>query len=857
MTDSPNIIPINIEDEIRHSYLDYAMSVIIGRALPDVRDGLKPVHRRILFAMHELGNRWNAAYKKSARVVGDVIGKYHPHGDSAVYDALVRMAQDFNMRLPLVDGQGNFGSVDGDKAAAMRYTEARMARAAQEFLNDIEKNTIEWGPNYDESLKEPLVLPTKIPNLLVNGSSGIAVGMSTNIPPHNLGEVVRATLALIENPDMGVDELMQIMPGPDFPTGGIIYGATGIREAYETGRGIIRVRARADVEEDERSGKSSIIVTELPYQVNKAKLLERIAELVRDKKLEGVTDLRDESDRDGMRMVVELRRDVMPEVMLNNLFKMTAMQSSFGIINLAIVHGQPKIMPVTEILNHFVDFRRDVVTRRTIYELQQAEARAHILEGLKIALDHLDEVIALIRASPDGEAAKTGLMDTFGLSDRQAQAILDMRLQRLTGLERDKILQELAEIRLEIERLKGILADEGKLMAVIKEELESVLAQYETPRLTQIIASAGDLSMADLIAEEAMVVTVTHQGYVKRTAVTEYRAQKRGGKGRRGMATKDEDFVQDLFVASTHTDVLMFTSIGKVYKRTVWELPAGSPTTKGKPIVQLLNLTSEEKLTAIVPIEDFEEGKFILSATRNGIIKKTELMAYKNVHSGGIIALGLKDGDELITCRLVDEGDHVVLVSKEGQSIRFQEDETRPMGRGASGVFGMRFRENDELIAMEIIPKGTPDEGSLKLLTVTKKGYGKRTELGEYPVQGRGGKGVITIKTTERNGDVVSACLLDEGDQIIVITDHGQLIRTNAREISVYSRNTQGVRIMNIEGDEKIVSVARVKEEDIDDEDEVTAVPEGQVPPEVEAEDSADEADIEPDAEENISSEEE
>ncbi|QED29343.1 DNA gyrase subunit A [Microvenator marinus] len=857
MTESPNIIPINIEDEIRHSYLDYAMSVIIGRALPDVRDGLKPVHRRILFAMHELGNRWNASYKKSARVVGDVIGKYHPHGDSAVYDALVRMAQDFNMRLPLVDGQGNFGSVDGDKAAAMRYTEARMARAAQEFLNDIEKNTIEWGPNYDESLKEPLVLPTKIPNLLVNGSSGIAVGMSTNIPPHNLGEVVRATLALIENPDMGVDELMQIMPGPDFPTGGIIYGATGIREAYETGRGIIRVRARADVEEDERSGKSSIIVTELPYQVNKAKLLERIAELVRDKKLEGVTDLRDESDRDGMRMVVELRRDVMPEVMLNNLFKMTAMQSSFGIINLAIVHGQPKIMPVTEILNHFVDFRRDVVTRRTIYELQQAEARAHILEGLKIALDHLDEVIALIRASPDGEAAKTGLMDTFGLSDRQAQAILDMRLQRLTGLERDKILQELAEIRLEIERLKGILADEGKLMAVIKEELESVLAQYETPRLTQIIASAGDLSMADLIAEEAMVVTVTHQGYVKRTAVTEYRAQKRGGKGRRGMATKDEDFVQDLFVASTHTDVLMFTSIGKVYKRTVWELPAGSPTTKGKPIVQLLNLTAEEKLTAIVPIEDFEEGKFILSATRNGIIKKTELMAYKNVHSGGIIALGLKDGDELITCRLVDEGDHVVLVSKEGQSIRFQEDETRPMGRGASGVFGMRFRENDELIAMEIIPKGTPDEGSLKLLTVTKKGYGKRTELGEYPIQGRGGKGVITIKTTERNGDVVSACLLDEGDQIIVITDHGQLIRTNAREISVYSRNTQGVRIMNIEGDEKIVSVARVKEEDIDDEDEVTAVPEGQVPPEIEAEEPVEETDAEPGAEENISSEEE
>lgn len=831
MTESPNIIPINIEDEIRHSYLDYAMSVIIGRALPDVRDGLKPVHRRVLFAMHELGNRWNAAYKKSARVVGDVIGKYHPHGDQSVYDALVRMAQDFNMRVPLVDGQGNFGSVDGDRAAAMRYTEVRMARIAQEFLGDIDKNTIEWGPNYDDSLKEPLVLPTKVPNLLINGSSGIAVGMSTNVPPHNLGEIVRATMALIENPNMTVDEFLAIVPGPDFPTAGIIYGTAGIREAYETGRGIIRIRARVEIEEDERTNKSSIIVTELPFQVNKAKLLERIADLVREKKLEGVTDLRDESDRDGMRMVIELRRDMMPEVVLNNLFKMTAMQSSFGIINLAIVHGQPRIMPVIEILNHFIDFRRDVVTRRTIFELQQAEARAHILEGLKIALDHLDEVIALIRASSDAETARNGLMERFGLSERQSQAILDMRLQRLTGLERDKIIQELAEIRAEIARLKGILADEGKLMEVIKEELQAVLDQYSDPRRTQIIADMGEISMLDLIAEEAMVVTVTHQGYVKRTAVTEYRSQKRGGKGRRGMGTKDEDFVKDLFVASTHADVLLFTSVGKVYKRAVYELPAGSPTTKGKPIVQLLSFVEGEKLTAIVPIEAFEEGKYIISASRNGVVKKTELMAYKNVHRGGIIALGLRDGDELITCQLVEEGDTVLLASREGQSIRFPEEDARPMGRSAAGVFGMRFNENDQLISMEVIPKGTPDEGSLKLLTVTEKGYGKRTEIGEYPEQGRGGKGVITIKTTERNGGVVSACLLDEGDQIIVITDHGQLIRTNAREISVYSRNTQGVRIMNIDADERIVSVARVREEDIDDDDETVSPLPADAPP--------------------------
>ncbi|MEZ4461412.1 MAG: DNA gyrase subunit A [bacterium] len=821
MTDSPNIIPVNIEDEIRHSYLDYAMSVIIGRALPDVRDGLKPVHRRILYAMHGLGNRWNQAYKKSARVVGDVIGQYHPHGDSAVYDALVRMAQDFNMRVPLVDGQGNFGSVDGDKAAAMRYTEVRMARIAQEFLGDIDKNTIDWGPTYDDSSLEPLVLPSKVPNLLINGSSGIAVGMATNIPPHNLGEIVRATIKLIENPEMTIEEVMQIVPGPDFPTAGLIYGAAGIREAYETGRGVIRMRGRVEIEEDERTGKSSIIVVELPFQVNKAKLLERIAELARDKKIEGITDLRDESDRTGMRMVIELRRDVMAEVVLNQLYKMTSLQSSFGICNLAIVNGQPRIMGIIEILNHFIDFRRDVVTRRTIYELQQAQAREHILEGLKIALDHIDAIIALIRGSANRDEARSGLMQTFGLSERQAQAILEMRLQSLTGLERDKVIEELEALRVEIARLQGILADETQLMKVIREELEQMIELYANDRRTEIIYDAGDISIADLIAEEAVVVTLTHQGYVKRTPVHDYRAQKRGGKGRRGMATKDEDFVEHLFVASTHTDVLIFTSIGKVYKLTVYELPAGSPTTKGKPVVQLLNLADGEKVKAVVPIDEFAEGQYIMSCTRNGVVKKTELVAYKNVHSGGIIALGLREEDELITCRLVEKGDHILLVSKQGQSIRFDEDDARPMGRSAAGVFGMRFNEDDELVGMEVLPKDTPEESPLKLLTVTRHGYGKRTELGEYPLQGRGGKGVITIKTTERNGDVVAVRLVNDGDQIIVITDAGQLIRTNVAGISVYSRNTQGVRVMNIDAGESIMSVARVREEDIDDDDDV------------------------------------
>ncbi len=817
-TEDPNIIPVNIEDEIRNSYLDYAMSVIIGRALPDVRDGLKPVHRRILYAQHELGNRWNTAYKKSARVVGDVIGKYHPHGDSAVYDALVRMAQDFNMRLPLVDGQGNFGSVDGDPAAAMRYTEVRMARVAQSFLNDIDKNTVNWGPNYDDSLEEPLVLPTRVPNLLVNGSSGIAVGMSTNIPPHNLGEVIDATIALIDDPSLEVLDLMQIVPGPDFPTAGMIYGAVGIKEAYETGRGIIRMRARCDVEEDKK-GKQRLVVTEIPYQVNKAKLMEKIADLVRDKKIDGITDLRDESDRSGMRMVIELRRDVIPEVVLNNLYKMTYMQSSFGIIMLAIVNGQPQVMSLKEVLNYFIDFRRDVVTRRTIYELDQALARAHILEGLKIALDNLDAIIALIRASADPDAARTGLMTQFELSEDQANAILRMRLQKLTGLERDKVLAELEEIRTEIERLRAILADEEKMMALIKDELLEVREDFADERRTEIIYDASEIGMEDLIAEETMVVTITHQGYVKRTPISVYRAQGRGGKGRRGMATKDEDFVEDMFVASTHTPILVFSSVGKVYKLKVWELPQGGPYTRGKPFVQLMPFEEEEKVKAVLPIEDFEEGKFVVSATKGGIVKRTELIQYQNVHSGGIIALGLKEGDELVSVKLTEPGDWMFLASRSGQSIRFDQADVRSMGRTAAGVYGMRFKDDDDfLVSAEVIPRDSDEE--TKILSITENGYGKRTNIEEHSVQGRGGMGVITIQTTDRNGDVVGCRVVGPNDELMLITDHGQIIRTRVSEISVYSRNTQGVRVMNTAEDERIVSIARIREEDLIEEGE-------------------------------------
>ena len=860
MTSTVEIEPINIEDEIQNSYLDYAMSVIVGRALPDVRDGLKPVHRRILYAQHELGNRYNTAYKKSARIVGDVIGKYHPHGDSAVYDALVRLAQDFNMRVPLVDGQGNFGSVDGDPAAAMRYTEVRMARVTQELLNDLEKDTVDWGPNYDGTLQEPLVLPANVPNLLVNGSTGIAVGMATNIPPHNLGEVVDATVALIEDPELDLDGLMEHIPGPDFPTGGTIYGVRGLRDAYETGRGIIRVRARAFIETNESNGKARIIVDEIPFQVNKSRLIEKIAALVKEKKLDGITDLRDESDRQGMRIVVELRRDVVPEVMLNNLYKTTQMQSSFGIIMLAIVHGQPRVMPLKEVLNHFIDFRRDVVTRRTLYELEQAEARAHILEGYKVALDHIDEVIALIRSSRDGVVARLSLSERFGLSERQSQAILDMRLQRLTGLEYDKVVEELEAISLEIERLRGILAEEGKLMQVIKEELLGVRDQYTTPRRTEISTSTSELSIEDLIAEEPMVVTISHAGYIKRTPVADYRAQQRGGRGRRGMATKEEDFVKDMFIASTHAHVLFFTSIGKVYRLKVHELPPGSRATKGKAVVNLLPIAEGETVKSVLPVDEFTEGRYVLTATRNGVIKKTDLMAYAKVLSVGIIALSLKADDELVEVRTTSGEDCVFLVSQRGYGILFDEQDVRSMGRTAAGVYGMKLSPGDRLVSMTIIPRelarergatepeeeeeeelfegdeleesleGSEEEldevedGALpKMLAVTQYGYGKRTRMAQFSIQNRNGKGVITIKTNARNGSVVGATLVEDDDELLCVTNQGQIIRMPIDGISVIGRNTQGVRLMTMDEGEEIVSIAKLvpEDEELEDDEEL------------------------------------
>ncbi len=833
MTASVNIQPINIEDEIQEAYMDYAMSVIIGRALPDVRDGLKPVHRRILYAQHELGNRYNSSYKKSARIVGDVIGKYHPHGDSAVYDALVRMAQDFNMRAPLVDGQGNFGSVDGDPAAAMRYTEVRMSRVTQELLGDLEKRTVDWEANYDGTLEEPTVLPARVPNLLVNGSSGIAVGMSTNIPPHNLAEVVDATIAMIANPEIEIEGLMECIPGPDFPTGGTIHGKKGIVDAYTSGRGIIKIRAEASIEINERTSKPSIIVTELPYQVNKARLLEKIAELVKDKKLDGVTDLRDESDRRGMRMVVELRRDVVPEVVLNNLFKLTAMQSSFGIIMLAIVNGQPKVMPLKEVLENFIDFRRDVTTRRTNFELEKAEERSHILEGLKIALDHIDEVIKLIRASADGQTARTGLMAQFGLSERQSQAILDMRLQKLTGLERGKIIAELEELAIQIAALRKILENEGELLRVIVEELHEVRERYADERRTRISASTSILSIEDLIAEEQMVVTITHAGYIKRTPLAEYQAQRRGGRGKKGMKTKDEDFVEDLFVASTHAHILFFTSIGKVYKLKVHELPPGSRTTKGKAIVNLLPLQEGETVKTVLPIDEFEEGRYILTATRRGIVKKTDLMAYSRVLSVGIIALSLKAGDELVEAKTTSGADYVFMASRHGQGILFKEGDVRAMGRVAAGVFGMKFREGDELVSMTVLPaelmakveQDGENEELAKVLTVTENGYGKRTKIAGHSVQNRGGVGSIAIKTSERNGMVVGARLVTDEDELMLITNKGQIIRMKVSGISTVSRNTQGVTLMTMDDDELVVGLARLVPED--DEDDETLEGEG------------------------------
>ncbi|MEA5112984.1 MAG: DNA gyrase subunit A [Geobacteraceae bacterium] len=833
-----NKTSINIEDEMKRSYMDYAMSVIIGRALPDVRDGLKPVHRRCLYAMYDMGNDWNKPFKKSARVVGDVIGKYHPHGDTAAYDTIVRMAQDFSLRYPLVHGQGNFGSVDGDSPAAMRYTEIRMSRLAHELLEDLDKETVDMGENYDGSLQEPLVLPAKFPNLLVNGSAGIAVGMATNIPPHNLSEVIDGIIALIRNPNIELDELLFLVPGPDFPTGGFIYGREGILQAYRTGRGIVQMRARVFIETQKKTERQSIIVTEIPYQVNKANLVAKIAELVREKKIEGIADLRDESDRDGMRIVIDLKRDENPQVILNHLYKQTQMQCSFGINMLAIVGGRPRVLTLRDAMVHFVDHRREIVTRRTIFELKKAEARAHILEGLKIALDWLDAVIELIRASTNPEEAKAGLMagnfsdpdylrklgipgsvfaPSVHLSDKQAQAILEMRLQRLTGLEREKILQEYADILKYIARLKEILASEAEILKIIVGELTEVKEKFGDERRTEIVDQTAEISLEDTIVEEDVVVTVSHTGYIKRTAVSQYRAQRRGGKGKSGMKTKEEDFVEHLFIASSKDFMMFFTDTGRVYLLKVYEIPEGGRATRGKAIVNLLNLQSEENIAAILSIKGFEDDRNLIMATRRGVVKKSPLKEYANIRSGGIIAVNLDEDDKLIGVAITDGRQDVLLASRHGKSIRFHEKDARPMGRVSRGVRGMTLMDDDVVIGMEII---NPNTASSTIFTVTENGFGKRTNLDEYRLQSRGGKGIITIKTTDRNGYVVDINQVTDENDMMLITDQGKIIRMPVAGFSVIGRNTQGVRLMVTEEQERIVAVARLAEKDDSDDGE-------------------------------------
>ena len=802
----PNRIPVKLEDEMHKSYMDYAMSVIIGRALPDVRDGLKPVHRRVLYAMYDLSNDWNKPYKKSARIVGDVIGKYHPHGDMAVYDALVRMAQDFSLRYPLIDGQGNFGSIDGDPPAAMRYTEVRMARLAGELLADIEKSTVDFVPNYDGSMAEPAILPARFPNLLVNGSSGIAVGMATNIPPHNLREVIDGVIAVINNPETSLEGLLEIIPGPDFPTAGFILGRTGIREAYLSGKGMIQLRARALIERQKRTDRESIVVTEIPYQVNKAKLLEKIAELVQDKRIEGIADLRDESDREGMRVVIDLKRDAVAQVVLNQLFKHTQMQVTFGIILLAIVHGQPQLLNIKEFIQHFINHRKEVVTRRSQFELGKAEASAHILEGLKIALDNLDRVISLIRSSKTPKDAKEGLIAKFSLSEAQAQAILEMRLQRLTNLEREKINEEYKELIKLIARLREILSNERLLLNLIIEELQEIRDRYGDDRRTQIIEEAQEIDLEDLIVEEDMVVTISHSGYIKRNAISLYRSQRRGGRGKMGMTTKEEDFVEHLFIASTHSYILIFTDAGKVFWLKVHELPQGGRMTRGKAIINLLNISGEEKIRAILPVRAFEDGKYVVLTTKKGVVKKTDLMSYSHPRTGGIIALTLDPGDQLISACLTDGSKEILLSSREGKAIRFAEEEARAIGRTGRGVKGITLGKDDFLVSMDIIVTGAA------ILSVTENGYGKRTPTEEYPLQSRGGKGVITIKTTARNGNLVGTQQITEQDDVMLITDKGKIIRMRGEEISVIGRNTQGVKLIELEAGERVMAVARLAE---------------------------------------------
>ena len=840
------VLQVNLEDEMRQSYMDYAMSVIVGRALPDVRDGLKPVHRRVLFAMSVLGNDWNKAYKKSARVVGDVIGKYHPHGDSAVYDTIVRMAQPFAMRYMLVDGQGNFGSVDGDAAAAMRYTEVRMSKMAHEFLADLEKETVNFGPNYDESEYEPLVLPTRVPGLLVNGSAGIAVGMATNIPPHNINEVISATIALIENPDLDVEGIMQHMPGPDFPTAGMINGAQGIHEAYHTGRGRIYMRARTHVETNERNGKDTLIVTELPYQVNKARLLEKIAELVKDKKIEGITELRDESDKDGMRVVIELRRGEVPEVVLNNLYKQTVMQNVFGINMVALVDGQPRLLNLKEILHAFIGHRREVVTRRTLFDLRKARNRAHVLEGLTVALANLDELIEMIKGSkspaeakekllakqwdpglvramlgqggaetsrPENLDSKFGLQeDGYQLSPVQAQEILNMRLHRLTGLEQDKLTTEYEEILAKVMALLEILSDPARLMSVIREELEEILEKYGDDRRTEILEKKLDLSLEDLITEEDVVVTISHGGYAKSQSLDRYQAQRRGGTGKTATKVKDADFVDEIFVANTHDTLLCFTSRGKIYWLKVYELPQASHMSRGKPIVNLLPLEKDERVNAVLPVREYSEDQFVFFATRKGIVKKTPLTAYGNQRANGIWAISLDEDDELVNVEITSGESEVMLFANSGKCIRFAESNVTSVGRTARGVIGIRLKKEQQVVSMLVLGEGD-------ILTVTERGYGKRSKPQEHSCQGRGGQGVIGIQTSERNGQLIAALQVTNDDDIMLISDGGTLVRTHAEEISTLGRNTQGVTLIRLRDNENLVGVARIQTEDDEESD--------------------------------------
>jgi DNA gyrase subunit A len=807
--------PVNIEDEMKRSYMDYAMSVIIGRALPDVRDGLKPAHRRVLYGMRTMGLASNRAYRKCAKIVGEVMGNYHPHGDASIYDTLVRLAQDFNMRYTLVEGQGNFGSVDGDPPAAMRYTEARPRSLAEAMMADLDKETVDFVPNYDETTEEPTVLPTTFPNLLVNGSSGIAVGMATNIPPHNMREVIDGAIAVVElrtQPrEARLKAVLKSVPGPDLPTGGFIVGRHGIFQAYTTGRGAITMRALATTEESKKGDKVAIVITEIPYQVNKKRLLENIADLVREKTIEGISDLRDESDRDGMRIVIELKRGEVPEVVLNNLYKHTQLQTTFGIIMLAIVGGRPKVLPLLDILEHFVEFRREIVRRRTEFELRKAEARAHILEGLKIALDHLDRVIALIRASKSPVEARTGLMTEFKLSQLQSQAILDMQLQRLTGLERQKIIDELAELLKTIERLRAILSSDELLMQVVLNELREVREKYSDERRTVIVEETGELRIEDLIADEDMAITVTNTGYIKRTPISTYRAQRRGGKGRIGMRTREEDFVSHLFIASTHSYIMIFSDRGRAYWLRVHEIPDVGPGGKGKAIANLVAMEEGEKIAALLAVKEFpeqEEQQFVVMGSRKGVIKKTDLSSFRNPRAGGIIAMGIEEGDAVIAVEISDGKEQIFLGTRDGMAIRFEETDVRPMGRTAYGVRGISLRDDDEVVAMEVVREGGT------LLTVAQNGYGKRTELDEYRLQSRGGVGIINIQTSDRNGKVVGIAYVHDDDELMIISQQGMILRMRAGDVRAIGRATQGVRLIEMEEGDAVVAIAKLAEKE-------------------------------------------